>query len=156
VKHRKELRDKVLRSVGLWPLPRRVPLDVHQSAPLDHPWCTVRRIYYQLWPGVYSAGLLFMPKKLNEKPAPAMLCPHGHWSDGNAHPEVQKRCLDFARLGYVTFSSTQNHYEDLYLGISHQTLMIFNNMRALDYLESLGQVDKSQIGITARATISQE
>lgn len=146
-KHRKELREKVLRSVGLWPLPERVPLDVHQSAPLEHPWCTVRRIYYQLWPGVYSAGLLFMPKNPSEQPAPAMLCPHGHWSDGNAHPEVQKRCLNFARLGYVTLSSTQNHYEDLYLGISHQTQMIWNNMRALDYLESLGQVDKSRIGV---------
>ena len=109
-KHRDDLRKKVFESAGLWPLPKRVPLDVHQSPPLEHPWCTVRRIYYQLWPGVYSAGLLFMPKQLTEKPAPAMLCPHGHWRDGNAHPEVQKRCLNFARLGYVTFSSTQDHY----------------------------------------------
>jgi len=146
-KHRKELREKVFHSVGLWPLPRRVPLDVHESTPLDHPWCTVRRVYYQLWPEVYSAGLLYMPKKLDEEPAPAMLCPHGHWSDGNAHPEVQKRCLNFARLGYVTFSSTQNHYEDLYLGISHQTQMIWNNIRALDYLESLAQADKSRFGV---------
>jgi len=146
-KHRDELRKKVFESVGLWPLPKRVPLDVHQSPPLDHPWCTVRRIYYQLWPGVYSAGLLFIPKQLTEEPAPAMLCPHGHWSDGNAHPEVQKRCLNFARLGYVTFSSTQNHYEDLYIGVSHQTLMIWNNLRALDYLESLPQVDRLRIGV---------
>jgi len=146
-KHRDDLRKKVFQSVGLWPLPKRIPLDVRQSSPLDHPWCTVRRIYHQLWPGVYSAGLLFMPKQLSEKPAPAMLCPHGHWSDGNAHPEVQKRCLNFARLGYVTFSSTQNHYEDLYIGVSHQTLMIWNNLRALDYLESLPQVDKSRIGV---------
>lgn len=146
-KHRDDLRKRVLQSVGLWPLPERVPLDVHQSPPLDHPWCTVRRVYYQLWPGVYSAGLLFMPKQLRESPAPAMLCPHGHWRDGNAHPEVQKRCLNFARLGYVTFSSTQNHYEDLYIGVSHQTLMVWNNLRALDYLESLPQVDRSRIGV---------
>jgi len=140
--HRAELRKKLLTSVGLWPLPDRVPLDVHESPPLDHPWCTVRRVYYRLWPGVYSSGLLFMPKQLGERPAPAVLCPHGHWANGNAHPEVQKRCLSFARLGYVTFSSTQNHYEDLYVGVSHQTLMVWNNIRALDYIESLGQVDK--------------
>ena len=145
--HRAELRKKVLHSVGLWPLPERVALDVHSSPPLDHPWCMVRRVYYQLWPGVYSSGLLFMPKQLAERPAPAMLCPHGHWADGNAHPEVQKRCLNFARLGYVTFPSTQNHYEDLYLGVSHQTLMVWNNLRALDYLESLKQVDMSRIGV---------
>jgi len=145
--HQAELKKRVLQSVRLWPLPKRIALDVHESSPLDHPWCTVRRVYYQLWPQVYSAGLLYIPKDLAEQPAPAMLCPHGHWKDGNAHPEVQRRCLYFAKLGYVTFSSTQNHYEDLYLGVSHQTLMIWNNIRALDYLESLPQVDKARIGV---------
>ncbi len=145
--HRAALRNNVLQNVGLRPMPERVPLDVHQSPALDHPWCTVRRVHYQLWPGVYSSGLLFVPKEFGESPSPAMLCPHGHWSNGNAHPEVQRRCLNFARLGYVTFSSTQNHYEDLYIGVSHQTLMIWNNMRALDYLQSLPQVDESRIGV---------
>lgn len=144
--HRRQLQDFLLNCAGLQPLPERVPLDVHLSEPLDHPWCTVRRVYYQLWPGVYSSGLLFMPKQFRERPAPAMLCPHGHWDVGNAHPDVQKRCLNFARLGYVTFSSTQHHYEDLTLGVSHQTLMIWNNMRALDYLESLPEVDKLRVG----------
>jgi len=144
---RRQLREKVLEITGLEPLPKRVPLDVRQSAPLDHPWCTVRRVYYQLWPGVYSSGLLFMPKQFRERPAPAMLSPHGHWQSGNAHPEVQRRCLNFARLGYVTFSSTQNHYEDLSIGVSHQTLMMWNNIRALDYLESLPEVDKKKIGV---------
>jgi cephalosporin-C deacetylase-like acetyl esterase len=144
---RRELRRKLLECTGLWPLPERLPLDVHLSAPLDHPWCTVRRVSYRLWPGVYSSGLLFAPRQLPQRPAPAVLCPHGHWADGNAHPEVQWRCLNLARLGFVTFSSTQNHYEDLYVGVSHQTLMIWNNMRALDYLESLPEVDKSRIGV---------
>jgi dienelactone hydrolase len=145
--HQKQLKARLLKSTALDPLPARIPLDVHESPPLDHPWCTVRRIAYQLWPNVYSTGLLFQPKQLAEQPAPAMLCPHGHWENGNAHPEVQKRCLNLARLGYITFSSTQNHYEDLYNGVSHQTLMIWNNMRALDYLESLPAVDKSRIGV---------
>lgn len=145
--HRRQLREFVLQCTGLWPLPERVPLDVHESAPLDHPWCTVRRVYYQLWPGVYSSGLLFLPKQFPERPAPAMLCPHGHWENGNAHPEVQKRCLNFARLGYVTFSTSQNHYEDPTLGVSHQTLMVWNNIRGLDYLESLPDVDRTRIGV---------
>ena len=144
--HRRRLQERVLDGIGLKPFPERLPLDVRQSPPLDHPWCTVRRVYYRLWPGVYSSGLLFMPKQFRERPAPAMLCPHGHWGNGNAHPVVQTRCLNLARLGYVVFSSTQNHYEDLYVGVSHQTLMVWNNVRALDYLESLAEVDKSKIG----------
>jgi len=148
--HRDELREDVLRSAGLSPLPERIDLDIHQSEPLDHPWCTVTRIWYQLWPNVYSTGLLFVPKQLSDADAataPAMLCPHGHWENDNAHVDVQKRCLNFARLGYVVFSPVQGHYEDLMLGISNQTLMIWSNLRAMDYLESLPQVDKTRIGV---------
>jgi len=144
--HQQALRERLLACAGLWPLPERIPLDVHASEPLDHEWCTVRRVAYALWPQVYSTGLLYMPKTLAERPAPAVLCPHGHWPDGNAHPEVQRRCLALARMGYVVFSSTQDHYEDPALGISHQTLMIWNNIRAIDYLESLPEVDKARIG----------
>ena len=145
-KHQRELRKNVLRSIGLWPLPERVPLDIHESEPLDHPWCTVRRVHYQLWPGVYSSGLLYMPKELPEKPAPAVLCPHGHWPGGNTNSIPQTRCLYFSRKGYVIFSPVMHHYEDLNLGVSHQTQMVWNNMRALDYLESLPMVDRERIG----------
>ena len=144
--HQCHLKEKVRRIMGLSPLPERVDLDIHLSEPLDHPWCAVRRISYQTWPGVYSDGLLYMPKDFIEEPAPAMLCPHGHWENGSAHPEVQKRCLTFAKMGYVTFCPTQNHYEDLAIGISHQTVNVWNNMRALDYLETLPQVDRDRIG----------
>lgn len=146
--YQRKLRERILQCAGLSPLPERVPLDIHQSDSLDHPWCTVRRVYYQLWPGVYSNGLLYMPKKFQEKPAPAILCPHGHWKDGNAYPDVQKRCLVLAKKGYVVFSPAQNHHEDLVVGVSHQSLMIWNNMRALDYLETLPEVDKNRIGCT--------
>ena len=146
--HQRALRETLLACAGLWPLPERVPLDMHASEPLEHEWCSVRRISYQLWPNVYSTGLLYMPKQLPEHPAPAVLCPHGHWQNGNAHPSVQTRCLVLAKMGYVVFASTQNHYEDTALGVSHQTLMIWNNMRALDYLQSLPEVDPDRIGCT--------
>lgn len=145
--HRRDLQKYVLSCAGLDPLPQRVPLDVTLSEPLDHPWCTVWRVSYQLWPGVYATGLLFMPKIQVESPGPSVLCPHGHWQDGNAHPDVQKRCLNLARLGYVVFSTTQHHFEYLSVGVSHQTLMIWNNMRALDLLESLPEVDRSRLAV---------
>ena len=46
------------------------------------------------------------------------------------------------------FSTTQNHYEDPALGVSHQTLMIWNNIRGMDYLQSLPEVDPKRIGVT--------
>ncbi|MBL7134449.1 MAG: hypothetical protein ISS78_10160 [Phycisphaerae bacterium] len=144
--HQRDLRVKLLTCAGLWPLPKRVALDVHSSRALDHEWCTITRVYYQLWPNVYSSGLLYMPKRFVDRPAPAVLCPHGHCSNGNAHARVQHRCLTLAKMGYVVFSTTQNHYEDSAIGLSHQTLMIWNNIRGLDYLQSLPQVDGKRIG----------
>jgi len=145
--HQQQLRQKLLECIGLSPLPERIPLDIHNTKSLDHSWCTIQRVYYQLWPGVYASGLLYMPKELPEKPAPVMLCPHGHWENGNANPIVQTRCLVFAKMGYIVFSPSQNHYEDLNLGISHQTLGVWNNMRALDYLQSMPEADAGRIGV---------
>ena len=144
--HQRSLRRKLLTCAGLWPLPKRIDLDARASRTLDHEWCTIRRVSYRLWPNVYGSGLLYMPKRFADRPAPAVLCPHGHWPDGNAHPEVQRRCLVLARMGYVVFSPTQNHYEQTALGLSHQTLMIWNNIRALDYLQALPEVDGKRIG----------
>lgn len=144
--HRRDVRAKLMRSAGLDPLPERPPLDVHMSEALDHPWATVRRVHYQTWPGVYNHGFLYMPKAFEETPAPAMLCPHGHWDGGNCHPDVQRRCLALAKMGYVVFSPWQAHHEELNTGFSHQTLMIWNNMRALDYLQSLPETDPERIG----------
>src|SRR5438067_2250472 len=46
------IRQHILESIGLNPLPQRVPLDIHQSDPLEHPWATVRKVRYQIWPGI--------------------------------------------------------------------------------------------------------
>ena len=145
--HRNEIRRRVLECLSLSPLPERVPLDVHQGEPLDHPWCTVRRVSYQIWPNVYTDALLYMPKHFIERPAPAILSTCGHWPDGVAYQDEQRRALNFTCLGYVVLAPVQNHYEDLDIGVSHQTLMVWNNMRALDLLELLPEVDRSRIGV---------
>ncbi len=148
---RRELKARILRNMALDPLPERIPLDAHYSEPIDHPWCTIRRVAFQLWPGVYSRGLLFMPKELREKPAPAVLCTHGHTNDGYADADEQKRYLMFAKLGYVTFVTPQDHHEDLLRGWSHQTYMVWNNMRGLDFLQSLPEVDRNRIGVNGQS-----
>ncbi len=145
--HRRELRKRILSSIGLSPFPDKVPLEPRETPALEHPWCLVKRIYYQIWPGVFSDGLLYLPREPASPRAPAILSPHGHWASGNAHPIVQTRCLVFAKLGYVVFSPRQQHYEDLAIGISHQTISVWSNIRALDYLESRSDVDPARIGV---------
>ncbi len=145
LQHKAEIQARILDAVGLSPLPKRIPLDVIRTEGLAHDWCTVHAITFTLWPNVRARAFLYLPTEA-QSPAPTMLCPVGHWADGNMHPDVQARCLNFARLGYPVLCTTQHHYENLPFGISHQTTMIWNNMRALDYLESLEEVDADRIG----------
>ena len=114
------LRRRILQSLGLWPLPPRVPLDVRFSGQIERDDYTVKRIYFQVWPRVYASGYLYWPKAPGTKPRslaalgmtgsgpvrtagrlPAVLCPHGHWAQGARDPVVQSRCISFVKQGYI-------------------------------------------------------
>ncbi|MCL2304411.1 MAG: hypothetical protein FWC43_03615 [Planctomycetaceae bacterium] len=146
LQHRDEIREKFLKATGLFPLPERVPLDPQYSEPLDHPWCKVYKVAYQIWPDIYSVGLLFVPKELPPGKVPGILCPHGHFANGYYNETVQSRCLGLARLGFIVFSTPNDHYEDIPLGISNQTHQIWRNIRGLDFLQSLSEVDPERLG----------
>lgn len=146
--HCDAIRARILKDLNLDPLPERIDLDAHYSDTKEHPWCTIRRVAIQLWPGVYSRCLLYMPRQFPEQPAPAALCPHGHEPEGYADPDLQKRFLMLAKLGYVVLATPQDHHEDLLRGYAYQTYMTWNNMRALDFLGTLPEVDKNRIGVS--------
>ena len=146
--HRDAIRRRILKDLNLDPLPERIDLDPHYSDTKEHPWCTIRRVAIQLWPGVYSRCLLFLPRQFPEKPAPAALCPHGHEAEGYADPDLQKRFLMLAKLGYVVLATPQDHHEDILRGYAYQTYLTWSNMRALDFLETLPEVDKKRIGVS--------
>ena len=46
--HQAALRRRVAQCVGLWPWPERGPLEAEATAPLDHPWCRIQRVYYRI------------------------------------------------------------------------------------------------------------
>ncbi len=79
---------------------------------------------------------------------PAILCPHGHWEDGRMNPEVQQRCIRWAKLGCIVFMYDMVGYNDskpfthAFLndrlrrwGLSLPTLQTWNSIRALDWLD---------------------
>ena len=53
-----------------------------------------------------SAGTTWLPAAhvpdaAKKKPAPAILCVHGHWRGAKQDPVVQSRCIGAAKLGFV-------------------------------------------------------
>jgi dienelactone hydrolase len=145
--HAAQVRRHVLECLGLWPLPERVPLDLREGGSLEHETYTLKRVYWQTWPGYWASGYLYLPKQA-KFPVPGILCPHGHWQNGARHPVVQSRCISLAMKGYVVLAVDSVHAYDWAVGMVPMTLMAWNNLRGIDLLCSLPQVDPERLGVT--------
>jgi dienelactone hydrolase len=151
------VRREILAGAGLNPLPQRSPLNPIVHSRRVHGDYTVENVAIETLPGFFATGNLYRPRD-GHGPFPAILCPHGHVTDGagklngRIHPDTQKRCAVLARMGAVVFSidmvgavdATQTEHGDP----RAFTLQLWNNMRALDYLTSLSEVDPKRIGVT--------
>jgi dienelactone hydrolase len=95
---------------------------------------------------VYASGWLYLPKTPGKHPA--ILNPHGHWENGAMHPVMQSCCIGLAKKGYVALMVDSAHLspESFQVGASSIGVMTFNNLRAIDLLETLPEVDSTRIG----------
>ena len=142
----KDLRAQVLRDLGLDPLPERVPLKPHVAGTKEYADYRLERVWFQTYPQVWAAGWLYVPKR--EGKSPAVLNPIGHWPNGVNEPFEQARCIGLAKKGYVAFAIDPVHETHWPIGLCPAGYMTWNNIRALDYLESRPEVDATRIGCT--------
>src|SRR5438552_14391452 len=161
-----QIREQVLVSCGLWPLPEKTPLNAKIFGRIERDGYTVEKVSFETYPRFYLAGNLYRPLGKGAGPFPAVLNPHGHWKQGrlvdNELTSIAARCINFARQGMVAFSWDMVGYNDtvqvkhrfardptnLLWNISLMGLQAWNSIRAVDFLESLPEVDKSRIGCT--------
>jgi dipeptidyl aminopeptidase/acylaminoacyl peptidase len=144
---RKEIRAVVLRDIGLDETPKDLALDPRIVATLERDGYAVNRIYFQLFPGCYGSGWLYVPTGLEGK-APAILNPHGHWEHRAYDPEAQARMIGLVKKGYIALMTDNIHAGDFETGMTPIGLMTWQNIRALDYLCSREDVDNERLGIT--------
>lgn len=161
-----DLREQVLASAGLLPMPEKTPLNAHIFGRIDRGDYTIEKVYFESHPGFYVTGNLYRPS--SDGRYPAVLNPHGHWEHGRLEDSdlcsVPGRCINFARQGYVAFAYDMVGYNDskqivhrgnpfsgrrerLY-GISLGGLQLWNSIRAVDFLCSLPDVDSDRIACT--------
>ena len=57
------LREQILASTGLWPMPGKTPLRPRVFGRMERPGYTVEKVHLQPWPGFYLGGNLFRPAK---------------------------------------------------------------------------------------------
>jgi hypothetical protein len=157
------LRAQLLVTLGLWPMPPKTPLHAHVYGKVERDGYTIEKVVLETLPGFWLGGNLYRPSGKTGKTA-ALLCPHGHWADGRVNPEVQARCIRWAKLGAVVFLYDMVGYNDSkpfgheFLnprldrwGLSLATLQTWNSIRALDWLTSLPDVDAARLGCTGES-----
>ncbi len=122
----------------------------------------IRKLRYEIVPGLYSAALLYEPERA-QTPAPAVLNVNGHvGAPGKSVEYKQKRCIHFARhgiyalnlewLAFGELSGAGNvHWNGAHMDLAGPSgigVFYLAMRKGLDYLYNLPAVDRSRIGMT--------
>jgi dienelactone hydrolase len=158
------LRKQILFASGLDPMPTRTPLHAQVFDRVESQNCTIEKVLLETLPGVYLGGNLYRPKNSPGK-HPAVLNPHGHWTYGRLENQPLDSGpmfgMNLARQGYVAFLWDMVGYNDT-LQLPHTFgspaeqlwgfgpfgMQLWNAIRALDFVESLDDVDPTRIGVS--------
>jgi hypothetical protein len=160
------LREHILTSAGLLPMPERAPLAPEIFGKVVKNDYTVEKVYFQSLPGFLVTGNLYRP--IGTGPFPAVLAPHGHWAYGRlentALNSVPGRAINLARQGFVVFTYDMIGYDDsrqlphtfggtreTLWGMSLAGLQLWNSIRSLDFLQSLPDVQKDALAVTGES-----
>jgi dienelactone hydrolase len=176
------LKEQLLVSQGMWPMPEKAPLDAVIHGKIERDGYTVEKVFFVSYPGHYVTGNLYRPTAKGKHPA--VLYAHGHWTNarlmthgdwaaqiksGAEATEASAKHIHqagpamLARLGCVVFMydmvgnsdslqiEHRKGFTDLDAQLRLQTffnLQTWNSVRAVDFVQSLPDVDPSRIGVT--------
>lgn len=159
------LREQIRVANGLVPKHEPTPLNAQIFGKIEHKDYTVEKVHFEPFPGFLTTGNLYRPTG-KTGPFPAIVSPHGHWGRGRIEDiergSIPARCINFAKQGYVIFAYDMIGYNDsakqlehrfggtreALWGLSAMGLQLQNGISAIDFLQSLPDVDKKRISCT--------
>jgi dienelactone hydrolase len=173
-KKRQQWAKQTLEDV-IGPFPPKTPLHARITKTVNKKVYRVENIIYQSQPGFYVTSSLFIPDDI-ETPAPAVLYCSGHIPSAYRSDLHQRFILNMVKKGFIVFAfdpvgqgERQEYYNPMtgksifntpmkqhtypgaqafITGSSIARYMIWDGIRAVDYLLSRKEVDPKRIGIT--------
>lgn len=162
---REELRFNLRMAAGLYPWPEKTPLNVRREAVGSFDGFRIEKIMFETQPGFWSTGNLYLPDPMPQKKCPAILNVIGHWQRQRLTREDRAdyptQLSNFARMGFICLVTDMIGMVDS-RQISHGYgggekelwlsnglgVQLWNNIRALDFLQSMPEADPEKIGVT--------
>ena len=158
------LRQQLTKAWGNFPA-RTTPPEVRKAGEVQRDGYRVEKLLIQTLPGVWMTANAYVPNAAGK--VPALLMVHGHWRGAKQDPVVQSRCIGAVKLGFFVLvvdafgagergvgRALGEYHGDmtaatlLPVGLPLSGLQVFENMRAVDYLQTRREVDADRIGIS--------
>jgi cephalosporin-C deacetylase-like acetyl esterase len=157
----KAIKPQLLHSLGLTIFPERNSLNAQTIRKLDRGSHWLEMLSFETWPGFVVSAHLYLPKEA-DYPIPAVLYSPGHFMENcKLEPDIQVFCANIARLGMAALVYDpigqgerlgdwldHGHLEPLLVGLCQEGLMVWESIRAIDYLTSRPDIDPTRIGMT--------
>ncbi|WP_238325439.1 alpha/beta hydrolase family protein [Lunatimonas lonarensis] len=169
-------KEKLMELVG--PFPEKTPLNPQVTRRVEKERFGMEHVVFESQPGFYVTGTLFLPKSIRGR-APAVIFCSGHALEAYRSVTYQHMILNLVAKGFIVFAfdpvgqgerleyfdpitneptiggpTKQHSYpgaQAFIAGTSQATYMIWDGIRAVDYLLTRKEVDPDRIGITGRS-----
>jgi len=172
----KWIRETLLDIVG--PFPEKTPLNAKIIRTIEKDGYRVEHIVYESQPGFYVTSSMFIPEGLiQSSKSPAIIYCSGHSDDGYRDDIYQHVILNLVKKGFIVFAFDpigqgerleyvdqktgkpipgipEHPYQGTQTFITGSSLaryMIWDGIRAVDYLLTRKEIDPARIGITGRS-----
>lgn len=172
------VKQKLQEAIGLFP--EKTPLKSVVTGTIEREGITVEKLYFESLPNYYVTAALFLPAGKREN-LPAIVYCSGHSENGFRSQSYQQIILNYAQKGFAVlafdpigqgeriqypkakspqyffqrFGPTHEHSyggSPAFLsGVSPALYFVWDGIRAVDYLLSRKEIDKSRIGIAGRS-----
>ncbi len=173
-----EIRQTLLDIVG--PFPEKTPLNARTLRTIEKDGYRIEHIVYESQPGFYVTSSMFIPNGLSKKSkSPVVIYCSGHTAEGYRSAIYLHIIANLVKKGFIVFAfdpvgqgerleyfdpktgksivggPTREHSypgaQAFIAGSSQARYMIWDGIRAVDYLLTRKEVDSDRIGITGRS-----
>lgn len=169
--------EKILLEI-IGPFPEKTPLNTRITGVVQKDGYRLEKIIYESQPKFYVTGIMLIPENLKGK-APAIIFTSGHVDEAFRWADYQQVFINLAKKGFIVFAfdpigqgERLQYYEStiaksyvggsvsehsyvgaqcFLVGSSLIRYMIWDGIRAVDYLLSRNEVDSKRIGITGHS-----